>query len=121
MGNKYNAEENPIRDFLFQLMIMGYDISDDEIRDTIDETIVYMLESMGIGYGNIKYLDYDIKKVRGEHIKVVPENFITALWFSGIVPLNCDSAYEKNQFTYNGKLYTFNRKTKKISWKIIRE
>jgi len=117
MANKYEVGENPIQDFLFQLMMLNYDITAEESKDTIEETIIYLLDSMGVESKYLKYLDYDIQTVKNEHVKVIPENFVTALWFSGIIPLDCDLTEKNNELRYNGKICKFNYETKKILWK----
>lgn len=119
MINDDKLNENPIRDFLFQLMILDYDITHDEMKDTIYNTIIYILQEMNVK--SIEYLDYKIKKIKNEHIKVVANNIITALWFSGIFPLDPDKIYKKNEMIYNDKQIKFNNKTKKLLWKKIKE
>lgn len=121
MVNEDNVNESPIRDFLFQMMLLDYDITHKEMKDSIYDTIIYMLDYLGVESNFISYLDYDIKKVKNEHIKVVSENIITALWFIGILPQDCDSVYENNLLEYDGKLYKFNKKTKKLTWKRIKK
>jgi hypothetical protein len=104
-------------------MVLGYDITHYETINTIDETIVYLLENMGVNHEHINYLDYDIEPVDNDidNIKVIANNIITALWFSGIMPLDCDLIYKNNQMQYNGKLYKFDKQTKKLTWSIIKE
>jgi hypothetical protein len=121
MVNDLNVRESPIRDFLFQLMILDYDISNDDLYDSIFENIVFILEQMGISSELIVYLEYKIKRIKGEYIKIIPENIITALWFSGILPYDCDSVFDKNEIKYDNKIYKFNRKTKKLTWKKIKK
>jgi len=121
MINDDKLRENPIRNFLFQLMILDYDISNNELYDSIFENIVFILEQMNISSESIIYLEYKIKKIKKEHIKIIPENIITALWFAGILPYDCDSVYNKNEIEYNDRIYKFNKKTKKLTWKKIKK
>lgn len=123
MINDDNLRQSPIRDFLIQLMILGYDISDDESFDAINENISFILENMGVEQEHLIYLDYEIKAVEDDsnHINILPNNFVTGLWFSGVIPLNPSVAYKNNELKYNGKLFEFNKETKKVITKEIEE
>ena len=121
MINDSQVNESPIRDFFFQLMMLEYDLSEEEMINSLYSTIHYMLEQMDVGTDPMEYLDFNIKKKDMNYLKVIANNIVTALWFTGIIPLNPDSVYENNEMRYNGKLYKFNNKTKKLTWKIIKE
>lgn len=117
MAEKYVMGKNPIRDYLFNLMTMGADISDENMGDSVYNSIIYILEHTGVPEQDLKYLDFSIVRERDEYYKVIPENIVTALWFSFKFPINCDITYNNNKTNINGIEYTFNNN--KLTWKKI--
>jgi len=58
---------------------------------------------------NISYTDH------GNSVKIICNSIICALFFSNIFPPdNLDKIMLLNKFEFNKKLYTFNKKTKKL-------
>jgi hypothetical protein len=116
MGEMYEWGNNPIKDFLFQLLMYNNDISSDELMSGIVDNILYMLKAMGIEENCIAHLDFEIKQKKKGYFKVVPYNMLTAMWFSGFFIKNCGLVLENNSITLDGIQYKFNKKTKKLTW-----
>lgn len=116
MNEVYEWGYNPIRDFLFQLILNGLDISEDENFNGVVDNVIYMLKHMGIGEDCIAHLDFEIKKKKNGYFKVIPYNMLTAMWFSGFFIKNCGLVIENNSITLDGIRYKFNKKTKKLTW-----
>ena len=122
MGDNYVWGVNPIKDYLFQVMTYGADISDPKMKENLETTIITILDAMGVDTIMVsEYLDFKIKKEKGDFVRVVPANIVTALWFSGILPSDCDTVYIHNKCRFDGKIYTFNRKTKRLKSEKIKE
>lgn len=118
MGSKYVTHESPLRDFLFEVMARGANLSSPKLSDDIYSACMYILENYLINKNNIIHLDFDIKKGKFDgHHKVVACNIVTALWFMGIMPTDCDEVLKKNELEYDNKIYKFNQKTKVLTHK----
>lgn len=116
MGNNYRWGNSMVQDFLFQLLLQENDITNPEIEAGIEGNIKHILLRYGVRNEDLAYLEYKIKKSKDVHYKVVPDNIITAMWFSGYYPDKCDLIYEKNYAKFDNKLFKFNKRTKKIKW-----
>ena len=121
MGDNYPFGENVLRDFLFQLQLLGNDISADEFQEGIEDNTKYILSGMGVHHIDLQYLDFKFKKYGEGHIRVMPNNIVSALWFIGVFPENCETAFLTNSVIHGGLRYKFNRKTKRLSWEKIKE
>ena len=114
MGEIYIKNLNPIRDLMMELLRIGVDFEDANIQQDIRETIKQILTRVGVYEDELEYLDYKIK-IKGDAIKIVPNNFICALWFIGALPEEPKLILEQNQAVVGDYMYKFNRKTKKLS------
>ena len=121
MGTLYKWNENPLRDFLFRIILLGDDITDKKIKEDIDDNINFLLSSMGVNERDLHYLDFELKKGYNDTVRVIPKNVISALWFISILPNNCNSVNKKNSIIFYGKQYKFNKKTKRLTWKSVKE
>ena len=121
MGDNYVFGQNIIRDFLFQLQMNGNDLAHPDFKEGIEENTKYILAGMGVRHEDLHYLDYKFKKEGVGNIRVLPNNIVSAMWFCGIFPENCETAFLSNTAIYNGMKYKFNRKTKRLSWEKIKE
>ena len=116
MGNNYVWGNSIVKDFLFQLLLQKNDITEPEMKEGIEGNIKYILLSFGVRNEDLAYLEYEIKKTKGIHFKIIPDNILTAMWFSGYYPEKCDLIYQKNYAKFDNKLFKFNKKTKKLKW-----
>ena len=122
MGDNYKWGDNPVQDFLFQLLLLGNDLTHSELEDGITENIAMILTYMGIKPGEItQYLEYKIKKDKGIHFRVMPNNIVSAMWFTGIVPENSETVFLNNSAVYKGNKFKFNKKTKRLTWAKLKE
>jgi len=121
MGEIYVPGDNPMNDVLLELLNYDQDITDEKIQGKLFNRLANVLLMVGINDEDIKYLDYKIKKNNDIAYMVVGNNIITALWFVGIIPYNCEEVMKINYIVFNNRKYKYNKKTKKLSWKKINE
>lgn len=121
MANEYEWEINPFQDFLLASLMYGADITDKELETEIYVAFSSLLEYVA-PYSNseIELLDYEIKK-RKDKFKVIGNNFISALWLSGVFPENPKETINNNEIVIDKIKYKFNDKTKKLSYKLIKK
>lgn len=117
MSEMYEWGYNPLKDFLFQLILKDHDISDDEIFNDIVDNILYMLRYLNISEDCLTNLDFEIKKKGDSYFKIVPHNIITAMWFTGVLINDCSFEIDNNSIIFENYIYKFNKKTKKLTWK----
>lgn len=120
MAENYDWGINPLKDFIFQLLMYDSDISKEKYKIEIKNTILYLLEEIGVEEKDLNYLDYDIKRHYNKY-KIIPENIVCALWFSGLFPTDCYKTNKENKLIFKNKKYIFNEKTKRLTWKKIKE
>ena len=120
MGRIYKWSTNPFQDFLFRSILFDTDIADKEYEADIYVGFATILEYLIKEKRDIEYLDFEIKK-KNTYFKVVAKNIITALWLSGIFPNNPKQVMETNVFMLENIKYMFNKKTKKLTYKIIKK
>jgi hypothetical protein len=65
------------------------------------------------------YLDFDIIKNDGGSYNIIGKNAISALWLSGIIPIDVQAILDNNKFIIDDVKYTYNKKTNKLTYKII--
>ena len=119
MGKIYSWDENPFQDFLLILMINGADISNKNLEVDIYVRFLTILEYFLKNEKYNEFLDFEIKK-NDICFKVIPKNILTAFWLSGIIPQNfSENILNSNKFRINNKEYRFNKKTKRLTYKII--
>jgi len=120
MGKKYERGKLGFQDYFVNLLMNDFDISNKEIKEEIysifKESLLYTLYDEN----HINYLDFDIKKKDIEYT-IIPNNIITALWLTGIIPTDNDKVMNDNYFHYKNIKYIFNKKEKKLKKKKINE
>jgi hypothetical protein len=111
---EYEWGFNPIKDLIFQAMLLDYDLKDEKTMAAFRDNIISLLEYVGVDDRDIKtYLDF---KFHFEDVKVIPmpNNFITALWFIAIFPEDCDTINKNNVVEFDHFKYSFDHKNKKL-------
>lgn len=116
MASKYITGINPFRDFIFTSIMYGVDVTDNDIKNDIHNSMIFILENVLDDLDELKYLDFDIVK-RNNVIRVVGNNIISALWLSGIIPYETEEILKRNRLEFNDYIYTFNNKKRKLTWK----
>ena len=125
MGDDYVWGVNPVQDLLFQIMMSiedDLDLSDPQVNEGVENSLIVLLTSMGVDPMDVhEYLDFKFKKIGRGYIKALPNNIVTAMWFVGAMPKDCEMVYLHNTAVYSGHEYKFNKKTKKLTWKPIKK
>lgn len=116
MGNKYIAGINPFQDLLFTSIMYDVDLLNNEVKDDIYDSLVFILENVLDDLDELEYLDYDIIK-RNNVVKIIGNNIISALWLSGIIPYDTEKVLNENRFEFNNRIYYYNKTKKKLTWK----
>lgn len=119
MDGVYLFQKNPIQDYFMTLMMNGADLSDESMIDDVYDTTAHILQHMGVEDEDLEYLDFNVKRVKGNYYKIVPNNIVCALWLSFKFPFNIYHAYDTNTVKFDDIEYKFNNKTKKLTWKKI--
>lgn len=117
----YLYGENPIRDYFMNLMMSGADLADESMVEDVFYSIAHILQHMGVEEEDLDYLDFKIKRIKGNNYKIVPNNIVCALWLSFKFPFNIYHAYDTNKVKFDNIEYRFNKKTKKLSWQKVSE
>jgi len=121
MANEYEWEVNPFQDFLLTSLMYGADVTDKEL-----EAEIFVAFSSILGYiapyseNEIELLDFKITK-RKDKFKVIGNNFISALWLSGIFPENPNDLNYTNEIIVDKIKYKFNYNTNKLTYKPIKK
>ena len=118
MARLYTWDINPIQDILLNMLLSNIDISDDESKEEIHNIFIETIKPYLKNEGDLIYLDFKIKKYR-EHYKFISNNFCTSLWASGILPENPSMVMNDNKFSFDNKVYSFNKKTKVLKSRTI--
>ena len=118
MASKYEYHNNPIQDFFIENLLNDVDISKKKNFEDIQKNLSLFIEQYLDEENDIVYLDFSIKKDKFDGFKIIPNNIITALWFSGIIPTDTNGVLKANKFVFDDKQYTFNKKTKVLTTKI---
>ena len=121
MGKVYKWNESPLRDFLLQIMLLDNDVTDSKFKDDIKNNISFMLSHMGVDNYDMRYLDFNLKEHKKGYVKVMPKNIVSAMWFIGALPPNCNNILKDNFVVFNNKKYKFNKKTKRLTWKKVKK
>jgi hypothetical protein len=116
MASRYKLGLNPIQDFLFTTINYGVDISSKKHRRDVVEAVKLILENILEDENVSLYLDFEIKK-KDNYFKVIANNAITALWFSGVMVENVEDTFKSDYFIIGDKRYHYDRKTKKLTYK----
>ena len=119
MASLYNWGMNPFQDYLFGLILSDINISDKKNKNDINSTFHYILEGVLENDDEVVFLDYEISK-KDNYFKVTGKNIVSALWLSGVFPYDTETILDKNVFVADNVKYQFNRKTKELSIKPIK-
>lgn len=119
MNTVYRWNINPFQDLLLRTLMFDVDISDKKLKREINESLCFILENILYNEEDIIYLDFNITNKNG-HYKITGKNILTALWFSGIFPQDCESVLNNNNIIIGDKKYMFNQKTKNLTIEIIK-
>ena len=119
MGRTYKWKINPFQDYLFYSLLHGGDISDKKYEADIYVAFVTMLDYMVQNKIDSEHLDFEIKK-KDSYFKVVAKNSLSALWLSGIFPHNHKKVLETNELVLEDIKYKYNPKTKKLTYRLIK-
>ena len=118
MGYIYEFSINSINDFFVQTLL---DFNEDITKPAVKEEIKGLLLEFLIKYvdeSELEYLDYDIKKNKYGY-KVVANNFASALFFNNVIPNSFSIINKQKDLEFNGFLYIFDEKKKKLNIKRI--
>lgn len=115
------VSESILRNYLIQELILSEDLFSNELINKVNENCIDIIIDV---YNQLYNKEIDVNKYYnmtinykdyGDDIKVVCDNIISSLWFIGIFPPdNLDKIILLNKFEFNKKLYTFNKKSKKL-------
>jgi hypothetical protein len=115
------VEENILRNILLHELFLSEEKYSNYFFDKLHEYCIdLIIDIYKTAYDKEidvnKYYDMDIIfDNSGDSIKIVCYNIISALFFSNIFPPdNLDKIMLLNKFEFNKKIYTFNKKTKKL-------
>jgi hypothetical protein len=119
MGNLYRFGYNPFQDFLLKSIMYGTDISDEKLKPEIQNAFQYILQNILQNGNEAVYLDFEIRKTE-QHYKVVGKNAMSAVWLSGIFPMNAHLMMKNNVFKIGDRTYKYNPKTCELSYKLTK-
>jgi len=120
MGSKYVFGYNPLKDYLLQLIITDSDVTNKRMRGDIYAAFIFILQNVLNNENDVIHLDFDINGDK-DHVKLVGNNAITALWLSGIFPINIEDALTKDSFLIGDIQYTYNKKSKRLTHKFVKK
>jgi hypothetical protein len=117
-----NVEENILRNLLLHELFISERLWDQQFFDELHEYCIdVIIDIYKTAYDKEvdvnKYYDMTVSYNNyGDDIKIVCGNIVSSLWFSGLYPPNnLDKIMLLNKFELNGKIFTFNKKTKKLN------
>jgi hypothetical protein len=116
MGSLYSFGYNPFEDYLIQLLIHDVDVSDEKMKPEIHNAFVYILQNIMNNERELIFLDFEIVKTN-KYYKILGKNAISALWLSGIFPLDVVQYVEENEFNIGDKLFEYNSETHELQLK----
>lgn len=109
MAKYYKFNENILQDALFENLLNNIDISTKNFQENLKKDIESFLKKILKDETFIKNLDFNIVN-DDNYYRVIANNLITALWFSGIFPLNIGEIIIKKIFIHEDKIYEFDKK-----------
>ena len=119
MGSEYIWGVHPFRDILVNSMFLDVDISHKNSKRDINTAFKYILENLLINRAEVVYLDFEISK-NENHYKLIGKNAISALWLSGIIPSDATLILESSTFIIGDRKYKYNKRTKELTYSIIK-
>jgi len=114
MGEIYKYKMNLINDsFIETLLNFNEDISKVEPKEEIRIMLLkYLMQH--IDKKNLELFDFDIKNTK-TGLKIIANNFATALVFNNIIPTNFNIINSKETVEFNDFIYSFDQRKKRIS------
>lgn len=120
MGEVYKSNGNVFQDILVQAIDDGIDIGDKKEFKRIFGDFKYLLGNILDNPVDVVYLDFDIIKDDNLY-KVVGNNMLSALWLSGIFVDGIYSAINGDEILIDDVEYMYDKKKRKLTYKIIDE
>lgn len=104
-----------VQDILIQVMLNDNDLLDPDILGGVNNIILNYLYANGVSEADAKFFDVIVEK---EDVKFTLKagNIVSGMWLSGFFPENPNLLFDKNRAIFDGKIFTFNKKTKKFGW-----
>lgn len=116
MANLYNFGYNPFEDYLIRLLMYNTNISDKKLKSEINNIFIHILENILDNENDLVFLDFEIQKTN-EYYKVSGKNAISAVWLSGIFPLDVAQYVKENEFNIGDKIFQYNSETYELELK----
>lgn len=113
MGKLYEWGYNPFKDYLFDLMLKNVDISKTKTQKNIENDFYVILNYYLNNEKDIVYLDFDIIEIDDTY-ELVANNFISALWFSGLLPDDCEEVMNEGELIVDDHVYWFDDQQHKL-------
>jgi len=118
MAKIYRYNENIFKDLMLNALMFDEDISSKRFRSDFQNEIIDILGYVLTDINDVKYLNFDITNDDG-YYKITAYNILTALWFSGIFPIETKEILIKNSFQYGNIHYKFNKKNNTFTYKNV--
>jgi hypothetical protein len=116
MGSEYSWRKNPFQDFLLNSILEHkIDISSKKYYNSVYNGFVTILAYFLDDDTLFQHLDFDIKKKKKTY-KLVANNALSALWFIGVFPKDVNNVLITNEYVNNEYKYSYNQKTKVITY-----
>jgi hypothetical protein len=119
MATIYRWNINPFSDFLLNSLIYGIDISERKLKPDINGVFTSILQDVLEDQEDVAYLDFSITK-KENFYKVKGKNAISALWLSAVLPSNPTDIFKHNIFVFGDREYAYDRKTKVLTFKTVK-
>lgn len=113
MTTQYQWDINPFQDVLMQLMDSGLDISSRKVKKEINGIFVNILENVLNDPEDVVHLDFEINNSDVGYY-LIGKNIVSSLWFSCVLPDDVQEVLKANLFVFDGKKYTYSKKTNKL-------
>lgn len=115
MAIEYEWGKNMMKDFFFHLMLTDNNILNKDIKNEIENQLIVLLTNVVKDEKDLVHLDFEIERGVDENdVKIVGNNIITTLWFSGLIPNDVDLTSRQNKIKIKDKIYHFDKKKKKL-------
>jgi hypothetical protein len=111
MGSEYYWGYNIFQDVLINALLNEIDVSDVNFKPKLNGVFTQVIVNYLQNKSDIVYLNFDIE-VLGCKYELVANNFITALWLSGVFPDNVIDTMHKSEFNCGDGYLVYNKKQK---------
>jgi hypothetical protein len=119
MGSKYLMGINPFHDLLLSSVIAGVDLQDESVTsDLYNIFSEFLVDYFDVNERDLAYLDFVLKH-KGCLTQVIGNNIISALWLSGIFPVDTYDVIKSNTYVSKNIKYTFDLNKKQLIQTII--